>query len=60
MSAPDNHETIDTQVPGQRTFGEKMASVIDDPFGSVIAGIVAPTIAVGFVISGILGLGLVY
>ncbi len=42
------------------SFGEKAARMIDDPVGSVVAGIAFPTAAVGVVIGGIWGLGFVY
>jgi hypothetical protein len=44
----------------KETFGEKTARWIDDPVGSVVAGIAFPTAAVGIVIGGIWGLGFVY
>ena len=42
------------------TLGEKAARWIDDPVGSVVAGIAFPTAAVGIVMGGIWGLGFVY
>ncbi len=42
------------------TLGEKAARWIDDPVGSVVAGIAFPTAAVGIVMGGIWSLGFVY
>ena len=44
----------------QETLGDKAARWIDDPVGSVVAGIAFPTAAVGIVMGGIWGLGFVY
>lgn len=35
-------------------------SVLDDPFGSMYVGLIAPAAAVGAVVSGIFGLSLFY
>jgi hypothetical protein len=42
------------------SLGAKAARWIDDPVGSVVAGIAFPTAAVSVVIGGIWGLGFVY
>jgi len=36
------------------------AHVLDDPFGSMYVGLLAPAAAVGAVVSGIFGLSLIY
>ena len=41
-------------------LAQTLVRVIEDPFGSVIVGIVAPAAAVAMVVSGIYGLGVVY
>jgi hypothetical protein len=40
------------------TFGQKLARWIDDPFASVIVGLVAPSAAVAVVVTSIFGLAL--
>ncbi len=45
-----------TEELAVETLGQKFARWIDDPLGSVLAGIAFPTAAVGVVIGGIYGL----
>jgi len=59
MSQPHSHESTatgrhDTSVD-QGSLSER---IIHDPFGSVIAGVVAPTAAFGFVLSAMYGIAL--
>jgi hypothetical protein len=41
------------------TFGQRLARWIDDPFASIIVGIVTPVVASSVVLSGIWALGVV-
>lgn len=58
MSEAEN-QVIDTPRT-EETLGDKAARWIDDPVGSVVAGIAFPTAAFGIVLGGIWGLGFVY
>ncbi|MCR9262428.1 MAG: hypothetical protein NXH95_22165 [Pseudomonadaceae bacterium] len=56
-----NAENLAKDVPViKETLSTKTARWIDDPVGSVVAGIAFPTAAVGIVMGGIWGLGFVY
>lgn len=48
-------KTVVSQVAAE----SRLARWIDDPFASVILGIVAPTAAVSLLVGAILGLGLI-
>ena len=58
MSNTENQANKTPTTP--ETLGDKAARWIDDPVGSVVAGIAFPTAAVGIVMGGIWGLGFVY
>ena len=60
MSSNTAETTTDNTTPTKETFAQKTARWIDDPVASVVAGIIFPTVAVGVVLSGIFGLGLVH
>jgi hypothetical protein len=50
---------VSTALPAvAETFGQKLARWIDDPFASVIVGLVAPSAAVAVVVSAIFALAL--
>ena len=53
-------DVIANAVPAvaAETFGQKLARWIDDPFASVIVGLVAPSAAVAVVVTAIFGLAL--
>jgi hypothetical protein len=53
--------TTDTQqTAGPKTLGQRITQWIEDPFASVIAGIIAPTFAVAFLLSAMYGLSKIY
>lgn len=60
MSAVELH-LAQSSIPGTSddTLSERAARVIQDPFGSVIAGVAATATSFGLVISAIYGLSLV-
>ena len=60
MSAPQTDGSAVGNTAAVETLAQKTARVIEDPFGSVIAGILTPAAAVGVVVSAIYGLALVY
>lgn len=55
----DEFRAIEDNAQGAPTGAER-GSVLDDPFGSMYVGLIAPAAAVGAVVSGILGLSLFY
>ena len=59
MSREQNEVHAVAAVAEDASFGQRMARWIDDPFASVIVGIVMPAIASSLVLSGIWALGAV-
>jgi hypothetical protein len=59
MSKDQNEVKAAAVVADNVSFGQRMARWIDDPFASVIVGIVMPAIASSLVLSGIWALGTV-
>ncbi|MEZ5557024.1 MAG: hypothetical protein R3E86_22515 [Pseudomonadales bacterium] len=59
MSQPDREASTRPETAAAATLGERTARLIEDPVGSVVAGLIAPAAAVGFVVSGIYGLALI-
>ncbi|MEM9621952.1 MAG: hypothetical protein AAF993_09910 [Pseudomonadota bacterium] len=56
----DQHEpTGELESNTKETMGQRAARWIDDPTGSVVAGTIFPTAAIGVVVGGIFGLGMV-
>lgn len=55
MTATDTQQTT-----GRKTLGQRISQWIEDPFASVIAGIIAPTFAVAFLLSAMYGLAQIY
>ncbi|MGA0839705.1 MAG: hypothetical protein ACO3Z6_15005 [Pseudomonadales bacterium] len=57
-------KAVDSKNPEQKIATSPRASergsVLDDPFGSMYVGLIAPAAAVGAVVSGILGLSIFY
>jgi hypothetical protein len=58
--AVTNNDLPPRSVPARESLGQRLARWIDDPFASVIVGIVAPTAAVAIVVGAIAGLGVVH
>ena len=55
-----SHEVIEATVAAEAaTFGQRLSRWIDDPFASVIVGIVIPAVASSLVLSGIWAMGVV-
>ena len=59
MSDTTNEVTDVTAAAEETTFGQRLARWIDDPFASIIVGIVTPVVASSVVLSGIWALGVV-
>jgi hypothetical protein len=59
MSKQQNETNAVAVAADNATFGHRMARWIDDPFASVIVGIVMPVVASSLVLSGIWALGVV-
>lgn len=60
MSQPHTHETAAAaRHDGSADQGSLSERIISDPLNSVVAGIVAPTAAFGFVLSAMYGIALV-
>ncbi len=59
--APRANESLN---PKEKTHAAPAAaergSILDDPFGSMYVGLIAPAAAVGAVVSGIFGLSFLY
>ena len=60
MSAPERDPVSSLETAAADTLGQKAVRVMEDPFGSMVAGLIAPAAAVGAVVSGILGLAVIY
>jgi len=60
MTARDRNPSSTPESSTADTWGQRTARLIEDPVGSVVAGVVAPAAAVGVVVSAIYGLGLIY
>lgn len=56
MSNIENEVTVGAET---LSIGQRMARWIDDPFASMIVGIVTPAVASTLVLSGIWALGIV-
>lgn len=59
MSDTTNEATEVTVAAQESSFGQRLARWIDDPFASIIFGIVTPVVASSVVLSGIWALGIV-
>ena len=60
MATP-NRSTLDSRDPGgKETLAQKAERMMEDPFGSMIAGLVAPAAALGVALSAMFGLALVW
>ena len=59
MSDTTNEVNEVTAAVEENTVGQRLARWIDDPFASVIFGIVTPAVASSVVLSGIWALGIV-
>jgi hypothetical protein len=60
MTPTDSNDLIAPEAAGPESLAQKLARWIDDPFASVIVGLVAPTAAVAVVVSSIYGIGLIH
>jgi len=48
------------QTNSKKTLGQRITQWIEDPFASVIAGIIAPVFAVVFLLTAMYGLAQIY